>query len=205
MPCRVRNWIPPDFAQQGYISEARGSRALRFTFQPARVLERAELRAADVENPAHGLVQRVANVLSDKLFAWDLRDDAGEILPVTAANILRMQPELFESFTGSYSAWCRPTSIRPGRSRCARKCWRIANWLKRAASRSAKCARARLKKLLPGVKLLVLHPQIVRQSCDECRRWIFTDAHRKLLRGGQPVEHRPTCPRRAELPQGRLR
>jgi hypothetical protein len=38
------------------------------------------------------------------------------------------------------------------------------------------------------VKLLVLHPQILHQSCADCRRWLFDDRHRKLLRGGQPIE-----------------
>jgi hypothetical protein len=38
-----------------------------------------------------------------------------------------------------------------------------------------------------GVKLLVLHPQILGQSCGECRRWVFDEQHRKLLRHGRPV------------------
>jgi hypothetical protein len=54
-----------------------------------------------------------------------------------------------------------------------------------------------------GVKLLVLHPQILGQTCDACRRWVFDNQHRKLLRRGQPVARpfgAPTpchsCPKR---------
>jgi hypothetical protein len=54
-----------------------------------------------------------------------------------------------------------------------------------------------------GMKLLELHPQILGQSCDACRRWVFDEHHRKLLRQGRPVA-RPTgaptpchaCPKR---------
>ena len=57
--------------------------------------------------------------------------------------------------------------------------------------------------------LLVLHPQIAAQPCHQCREWIFTDNHRKLLRGGKPIL-RPlgvptpcgTCPKGSE-PAGR--
>jgi hypothetical protein len=45
-----------------------------------------------------------------------------------------------------------------------------------------------------GVKLLVLHPQILAQPCSECRQWVYDDRHRKLLRGGQPVARPPGVP-----------
>ena len=69
-----------------------------------------------------------------------------------------------------------------------------------------------------GVKLLVLHPQILAQSCHDCRRWVFDEQHRKLLRRGQPVarpagaptpchacpKQNPTLGRRLERELGRV-
>jgi hypothetical protein len=69
-----------------------------------------------------------------------------------------------------------------------------------------------------GVKLLVLHPQILGQSCDACRRWVFDEQHRKLMRNGQLVarpygaptpchacpKQNPTLGRRLERELGRV-
>jgi len=52
------------------------------------------------------------------------------------------------------------------------------------------------------VKLLVLHPQLLEQTCSACRRWIYDQRHQKITRRGQPVA-RPagvptpcsTCPK----------
>jgi hypothetical protein len=68
------------------------------------------------------------------------------------------------------------------------------------------------------VKLLALHPQILGQACDACRRWVFDEHHRKLLRHGQPVarpagaptpchccpKQNPTLGRRFERDLGRI-
>jgi hypothetical protein len=94
-----KNWFSPDFSRHGYVASVpRLHGALRFTYQPALVLERAELRAADFADPQAGLVRRVAAMLPNKLFAWDLAGGDGALLPITAENILRIHPTLFEKF-----------------------------------------------------------------------------------------------------------
>jgi hypothetical protein len=35
---------------------------------------------------------------------------------------------------------------------------------------------------------------MLNQSCDDCRRWIFSDRHEKLTRNGQPVVRPPQVP-----------
>ena len=37
------------------------------------------------------------------------------------------------------------------------------------------------------MRLLVLHPQLLQRSCDDCQRWIYDERHQRLLRGGRPV------------------
>lgn len=53
-----------------------------------------------------------------------------------------------------------------------------------------------------GMKLLVLHPQLLQRTCADCRNWIYDERHQPLTRGGQPIP-RPagvptpctTCPK----------
>jgi hypothetical protein len=53
-----------------------------------------------------------------------------------------------------------------------------------------------------GLKLWVLHPEVATRSCDECKRFVFDDNGKKMMRGGNPVPRQPganppcrTCPK----------
>jgi hypothetical protein len=93
---RLSNFYPPGFTQQCYIAAVpRLHDELRFAFQPATVLERAELQAAFADGPAHGL-QRAAAIVAAKLLSWDLHAAGGPVVPIAVENLLAMQGEAFE-------------------------------------------------------------------------------------------------------------
>ena len=50
-----------------------------------------------------------------------------------------------------------------------------------------------------GMKLLVLHPQILGQTCQACRRWVFDEQHRKLLRARAVAARGPGARRRPAM------
>ena len=40
----------------------------------------------------------------------------------------------------------------------------------------------------------MLHPQLLQRTCSACRRWIYDEHHKQLMRRGQPVERPPGVP-----------
>jgi hypothetical protein len=45
-----------------------------------------------------------------------------------------------------------------------------------------------------GVKLALLHPQIIERSCARCQTWLHDDQHRCVLREGKPVRRPAGAP-----------
>jgi hypothetical protein len=68
---------------------------LRFTFRPALVGERSQLADVAAEQKPEAYDRRAAALLAQKLVAWDVVDRHGNEVDITAASILRLQPELF--------------------------------------------------------------------------------------------------------------
>jgi hypothetical protein len=45
-----------------------------------------------------------------------------------------------------------------------------------------------------GVKLLLFHPRLVERTCAKCRTWMYDDAHRLIVRAGEPLRRPPASP-----------
>ncbi len=69
--------------------------SLRFEYRPALVEERSQLSDAAAELKSHLYDRHVAAFVAGKIVSWDLADAVGQDVPIAAAALLRLQPELF--------------------------------------------------------------------------------------------------------------
>jgi len=68
---------------------------LRFTFRPALVEQRSQLVDAAGRLKSDAYDRHVATFLAEKLVGWDLADESGRDVAISATNLLRLHPEVF--------------------------------------------------------------------------------------------------------------
>jgi len=84
------------YTRPGYIQEQPTlHQSLRFSYRPALVEERSQLLAATGSAKADAYDRQVAAFLATKLVSWELADESGNDVPVSASSLLRLQSELF--------------------------------------------------------------------------------------------------------------
>lgn len=90
------DYIPNDgYTEPGYIQAAQGFHGeFRFTFRPVLVEERAKILAAGSTTAAEEYERMCAAALAKKIVSWELKDKAGNLVAVSAGNILRLKPKL---------------------------------------------------------------------------------------------------------------
>lgn len=95
---QLLDYIPEGYTEEGYIREAPGLHGpVRFTFRPMSVVERAALFSQRMlALPEELQDRRCADVLCGQLVSWSVLDAQGEPLALTAENILRLKPALFQ-------------------------------------------------------------------------------------------------------------
>lgn len=95
---RILDYIPDGYTEEGYIREVPGLHGpVRFTFRPMLVVQRAGLFGQrTLSLPDELQDRRCADVLCAQLVSWSVTDSEGRPLAVTAENILRLKPALFQ-------------------------------------------------------------------------------------------------------------
>lgn len=122
---RILDYIPEGYTEEGYIREVPGLHgSVRFTFRPMLVVERAALFGQRMLSLSDELQdRRCADVLCGLLVSWSLTDTEGRPLAVTAENILRLKPALFQRML-AIVAGVEPSDLyrrdRPNRPRIHR-------------------------------------------------------------------------------------
>lgn len=91
------NYFPDGYTQSSYIAAVpRLHDELRFAYRPVLIEERNEL-AALAQGPSRtSYARHAAALIAERLIEWNLRDAAADPLEVTATNILRLHPQLFQ-------------------------------------------------------------------------------------------------------------
>jgi hypothetical protein len=90
------NYLTDSCTRPGHIAAAQQLHGpLRFTFRPALTSERSRLAEAAGEMNPEAFDAHAAGFLAGKLVRWDLHDDQGQPVGVSAEALLRLQPELF--------------------------------------------------------------------------------------------------------------
>lgn len=87
------------YTEDGYIAEVpRLHPAVRFRYRPMTSGERAQaMREMEkaVKSPNAKMGEIVsARLMSERISEWDLKNAAGEIVPITAENMLKVKPHL---------------------------------------------------------------------------------------------------------------
>jgi hypothetical protein len=100
------NYFHDGYSQSGYVAAVplmHGS--LRFTYRPAMVEERSQLTDAARQLKSHLYDRHAAVFTAQKIVLWDLTDQRGREVPISAAALLRMQPELFVKLHRIVMGW----------------------------------------------------------------------------------------------------
>jgi len=124
---QVLDYIPDGYIEEGYIRAAAGLHgSVRFTFRPMRVVEQAALFGQRMLSlPEELQDRRCADVLCSHLISWSVVDANGRTLELTAENILRLKPALFQRLLAivsgiepsdiySKTCWCHRESLPSG-------------------------------------------------------------------------------------------
>ena len=90
------DYIPNDgYTEDGYIEAEPGMYGeLRFSYRPFLVEEQAKLLASNKKLASDEYERYSASEMAKKIVSWTLLDKAKNIVPVSAANILRLKPKL---------------------------------------------------------------------------------------------------------------
>jgi hypothetical protein len=89
------NFIADGYTQPGYIRPVEGlHHALRFRFRPVLAEERSRLADMAGASTSTSYLRQMAALLAEKLEAWDVTDHRAQDVEISAANVLRLQPEL---------------------------------------------------------------------------------------------------------------
>ena len=94
--------INDGYNERGYLRGVPGLHPdIRFTFRPMPVLQRGKLMAAasqlNGQDDKIFLLQAEKIVKENYLLEWDIADSRGEVLPITAENLLKQKPRVFFS------------------------------------------------------------------------------------------------------------
>lgn len=84
--------------EAGYIAAVpRLCDAVRFRYRPMRHAERSIIQD-EVEKAKGGQASRVkAKALAEFITEWDVKDQSGEVVEISAANVARLRPPLFDA------------------------------------------------------------------------------------------------------------
>lgn len=92
--------ISDGYTERGYIAEApRLHPALRFEFRPMTMEERSLYLKASATMKTEDLRAYMAGCIKRHLVGnppWDLRNEKGELVPLQAAELLKLKPKLFD-------------------------------------------------------------------------------------------------------------
>lgn len=119
---QVLDYIPDGYIEEGYIRGVAGLHgSVRFTFRPMRVVEQATLFGQRMLSlPEELQDRRCADVLCSHLISWSVADANGRPLELTAENILRLKPALFQRLLAIVSG-IEPSDIYCKTSSCNRE------------------------------------------------------------------------------------
>lgn len=73
---------------------------MRFTYRPLISEERSAFVDAQKGKPGAKQDQEIAKKLAERIKSWDLKDQAGEPLPITVANVRRLLFPTFNRLSG---------------------------------------------------------------------------------------------------------
>ena len=98
-------FISDGYTETGYIAEVqRLHPALRFEFRPFLPEERSRLITENERHPpikaAQNTAEKIADSKNGKIKSWDLKDDKGEPVPVSADAFRRIKPALHGRLLG---------------------------------------------------------------------------------------------------------
>ncbi len=184
------------YTQSGFIAAVpRMHGALRFTYRPALVEERSQLSEVARQLKPHLYDRHAAAFTAQKIVSWSLVDAHEAAVPVSGESLLRLQPDLFIKLHKIVSGWI-PSDIDPAWPPPSRDRALDDELAAAVADRpiGEVRRRARRKKLLMGVNLLLFHPQLIERTCARCRTWMYDDRHRVVTRLGQPIRRPPGSP-----------
>ena len=93
----VGAFIPDGYTRNGYIKEEPLLYpAVRFQYRPLLTGDQAVIqRAINISPDARQQEQIAAETIVNRVVSWDIVDDKGHDLPITASNALRIPPVLF--------------------------------------------------------------------------------------------------------------
>ena len=97
------NWIPDDgYTEAAYVRESPGLYGtFRFSYRPLLVELRSEINAGFKALSAADCERKAAEVIAAQVKTWDLvHPRTGQPVEITAANVLRLRPELFARVWG---------------------------------------------------------------------------------------------------------
>jgi hypothetical protein len=91
------NYLADGYTQTGFLKGLSNLyEDLRFTYRPAVVEERSQILSGYSNSKADAFDRKVAQFLAQKIKSWDVIDQNGQDVAVSAAAILRLPPELFQ-------------------------------------------------------------------------------------------------------------
>lgn len=90
------NFIPDGYTESAFVRAIPNIHGdFRFEYRPMLVEERTPLLAASNSMKPDAYDRKCAAELAKKLVSWDLADEKGNAVPISAANILRLKPKLW--------------------------------------------------------------------------------------------------------------
>jgi len=99
-------YISDGYTVKGYIEgRPRLYESLRFSYRPLLLTERAEFSERNVGKKVREQNYNIAKLLEERIVEWDLKkpiknSDAAEPVPAKSAEILRLNPVLFDRLFG---------------------------------------------------------------------------------------------------------
>jgi hypothetical protein len=92
-------FIPDGYELDGFIAASKGQHgAVKFKYRPLTVDERDEIRTK-LSTKAVQLNSELRTIFADKIRSWDVQAPgaaAAEFVPITADNLLRLHPRIFD-------------------------------------------------------------------------------------------------------------
>lgn len=94
-------WIPDGYTVDASIEPREGLHGrIKFRYRPMIHEERTIANARLASAGRADVSKVVAEVVASRIESWDVQDDKGHTVDVTAANVARIQPELVERLWG---------------------------------------------------------------------------------------------------------
>ncbi len=118
MSQKQRNYIPSDgYTLEGFAEARDGmGEAVQFSYRPISADMQATFNASlallqdTPNNPAN--FRKRADIIRSRLVSWDVKNDKGELLPLTTVEVRKLSSELFWKLFGIIFGTI-PTDINP--------------------------------------------------------------------------------------------